>query len=484
MAYFSKKCGICTLLSLGGVFITLGIVFALFWTTLYNGILTTELVLTNTSKSYQLWKDTPIPIYMNVYMFNWTNSKEVVESNWTIKPQLRECGPYVFSEHHVRVNVSWNTENQTVTFQQVKTWKFVPSLSNGTLNDSITNINPIVTVIGNKARNLPVFLKEALNLLLVKMHETLYFTKTVGDLIFVGVDDPVLKALDKFHVKLPFKKFGWFYSRNNSATYDGVFTMNTGKKDMNLLGKLSLWNGNANTTAYNGTCGHVNGTTGELWPPVINREHIEIFASDICGELFFKHNGSETILNVEGKKFIGTDYTFDNGTKYPQQSCYQSSKVIPSGARSISVCRFGSPSYISYPHFYLGDPSYLKQVKGLKPNKTEHESHITIEPVTGITLSAKVQLQLNLYLESIEGMSIFSNIPPIYMPMIWFSQVATLPQKYCSMTNLLVGLRSVGHYVGWIVFSVGLLMSIIGFILIYKNNTVEEEEDRLIESEA
>ncbi|KAB0799891.1 hypothetical protein PPYR_07771 [Photinus pyralis] len=479
----SKKCGVCTLLSLGGVFVTIGVVLALFWTTLYNGILTTELVLTNSSKSYQLWKDTPIPIYMKMYMFNWTNAEEVVRSKWTVKPQMHECGPYVFSEHHVRVNVTWN-ENSTVTFRQVKTWQFVQSMSNGSLNDSITNINPITIVIGEKVKNLPTLVKEAINFLLVDMHENLYFTRTVDDLIFKGVEDPILDKLDKFHVKIPFKKFGWFYARNNSASYDGTFTMYTGKSDMDSLGELSLWNGMPNTTAYKGKCGDVNGTTGELWPPVSNREHVEIFASDICGQLSFEHNGTESVLNVEGKKFIGTDFTFDNGTKYPAQSCYRGDEVIASGARSISVCRFGSPAYMSYPHFYLADPSYLQKVTGLKPNKTEHESHLTIEPVTGITLAAKVQLQLNLRIESIKGMSIFDNVPPMYMPMIWFSQVAELPQKYCSMTTLLVGLGSVGHYVGWTVFAFGLLMSIVGFILIYRNRTEDEEEDHLIENES
>jgi len=44
------------------------------------------------------------------------------------------------------VNINWNA-NDTVTFQQIRRWHFVPERSNGTLRDDITNINAIAVVI-------------------------------------------------------------------------------------------------------------------------------------------------------------------------------------------------------------------------------------------------------------------------------------------------------------------------------------------------
>lgn len=43
-----------------------------------------------------------------------------------------------------------------------------------------------------------------------------YVTKTAGELIFDGYDDPVLDVIIKLknhgiHIDLPFKKVGWFY---------------------------------------------------------------------------------------------------------------------------------------------------------------------------------------------------------------------------------------------------------------------------------
>lgn len=91
-----------------------------------------------------MWKETPIPMFMDVYLFNWTNAHDV-EKDWRIKPIVQEIGPYVFSAHHLRTDVKWNT-NDTITFQQIRTWHFQPSLSNGTMEDKITNFNVIAAV--------------------------------------------------------------------------------------------------------------------------------------------------------------------------------------------------------------------------------------------------------------------------------------------------------------------------------------------------
>lgn len=53
---------------------------------------------------------------------------------------------FLYSEHHTKVNLTWN-ENDTVTFQQIRRWNFVPERSNGTLRDDVTNINAIAVVI-------------------------------------------------------------------------------------------------------------------------------------------------------------------------------------------------------------------------------------------------------------------------------------------------------------------------------------------------
>jgi hypothetical protein len=55
-------------------------------------------------------------------------------------------GPYVFHEKHIRTNISWSNDSTTVDFYQKRVWHFKPELSNGSLDDEITNINPLVAV--------------------------------------------------------------------------------------------------------------------------------------------------------------------------------------------------------------------------------------------------------------------------------------------------------------------------------------------------
>lgn len=84
-------------------------------------------------------------MYLDLYLFNLTNAKAVADSNWEVKPNYEELGPYVFQEKHTRVDIKWN-DNDTVTFKQIRNWKFIQELSNGNLNDKVTNLNVIAAV--------------------------------------------------------------------------------------------------------------------------------------------------------------------------------------------------------------------------------------------------------------------------------------------------------------------------------------------------
>lgn len=77
-------------------------------------------------------------------MFNWTNPEAIHNKN--IKPHFNEVGPYVFLEKHKRVNITWHAENGTVSFNQTRTWHFIPELSNGSLTDEITSVNVMAAV--------------------------------------------------------------------------------------------------------------------------------------------------------------------------------------------------------------------------------------------------------------------------------------------------------------------------------------------------
>jgi CD36 family len=93
---------------------------------------------------------------------------------------------------------------------------------------------------------------------------------------------------------------------------------------------------------------------------------------------------TETVNNfgISSYRFAGTSRTFANATDNPDNWCFCSGgECNPSGTVNASTCRFGAPVFVSFPHFYLGDPYYVDQVNGLNPEQDRHEFHIDLEPV-------------------------------------------------------------------------------------------------------
>jgi hypothetical protein len=123
--------------------------------------------------------------------------------------------------------------------------------------------------------------------------QKVWVTKTTGELLFDGYTDPILtmavtmKSLAD--TKIPVDKFGWFYGRNGSSEFDGVFNMETGEEDISRLGVLRQWNYRNRTDFFEGDCGQVNGSAGEFFPPGQTREKpIEMFSADLCRQVRFK----------------------------------------------------------------------------------------------------------------------------------------------------------------------------------------------------
>lgn len=395
------------------VILLVALCLGLLWPPIAIKILYQKLVLEEGSLNYVNWKETPIPMYLEFYMFNWTNSEDILNHN--VKPKFEQIGPYVFSEKHFRDNITWH-DNFTVTFYQKRTWHFVPEKSiNRSLDDIITCLNPIVATVTHITRNKSPFLKGLINEIFRWSNSNLTVSKSVRELLFDGYDDQVLDLLTKLPPQpdlpvIPFKKFGWFVDRNESLTYDGNFTMFTGKDDIFKLGILEKWNNSPNVSFYSGKCSQVRGTTGELWPPIshLHRPNATIFATDFCRSVTLKYSGETEKYGIRGFKWIGDDSVFDNGQKYPEAKCWctnseEECSKIPTGVFDASACKFGAPAYASYPHFYLADPSYSEAVTGLYPNQGDHEFSVAMEPTTGIPLFVKAQLQISLMLEEISG---------------------------------------------------------------------------------
>lgn len=174
------------------------------------------------------------------------------------------------------------------------------------------------------------------------------------------------------------------FQRNATDKLSGTFNVHTGMNDIFKLSTIQSFNYRDHNNYYSGECSQLYGATGELFPPKQSRDSIDLFVPDMCRTVPFDYERDETVHGVTGYRFSGGRRAVDNGTEFPENACFSggSTEFVPSGVMNISACRYGSPVFISFPHYYAGDQFYVNEVEGLKPDKSKHESYFTLEPVS------------------------------------------------------------------------------------------------------
>ena len=81
-----------------------------------------------------------------------------------------------------------------------------------------------------------------------------------------------------------------------------------------------------------------------------------------------------------------------------------------------------SPAFVSRPHFFMADDSYLRQFQyGMRPDPSKHDSTFWLEPESSIPVKVEMRLQLNILLRKVEGIDyLFKNLQEVMYPVFWF----------------------------------------------------------------
>nr|CAD7431136.1 unnamed protein product [Timema monikensis] len=316
-------------------------------------------------------------------------------------------------EYHEKVDIVWDDDNNTVSYRQVRWWQFDPDQSRGSLDDLVTTVNvvpamsewspfqcrslelalqlvvfttDVLKTAAYISRDWGIFMQAPMSVTFSATGQRAHVIHKVRELLFEGYDDALLKMGNKFQfisdMKIPYDKFGWFYMRNGTASWDGHYNMATGAGDIYQAGQLKRWNYSNRTRFYSGDCGRIHGSAGELWPPLRSRDDkIDMFVPDLCKSIALDYCDDVEVSGARGYRYKAGASILDNGTLDPSTACFCGGRCSPVGVLNVSSCRFGSPAFVSYPHFYLGDQFYLQQVEGLSPDKDRHEFYVTLEPV-------------------------------------------------------------------------------------------------------
>lgn len=162
----------------------------------------------------------------------------------------------------------------------------------------------------------------------------------------------------------------------------GNYNVGTGVDDHSQLGVLKQWNYAPRTEIFPDKCGKLYGSMGEFHPTYASpNKPLAVFTPDMCRTLEIDFKEEVDVHGVKGFKYVGGERLVDNGTRYPENSCFCAGECMPSGVLNISNCRFGTPVFMSYPHFLHADPYYVSHVDGMKPSPDKHELFVVIEPV-------------------------------------------------------------------------------------------------------
>lgn len=131
-----------------------------------------------------------------------------------------------------------------------------------------------------------------MDFLILRYKEKLVVTRAASQWLFEGMKDSLLDFIKQYNPQLvPFDKFGWFYDRNKSSTYDGRFNIKTGEDNIWNLGLIYEWNYHHKTNFFRKECGIVNGTTSEIFAPLNSTANtLSIFLSDFCRCVFVRYS--------------------------------------------------------------------------------------------------------------------------------------------------------------------------------------------------
>ncbi|KAJ8959906.1 hypothetical protein NQ318_011643 [Aromia moschata] len=361
-----KTCSILICLCITSVlFLTAGIVLIGMWEVLYDYIVKGNLILKPDSPAFKIWIKNPLPLTLKLFVYNWTNPQEIYKKG-------------------EKSNITWNANN-TVTFKHLKKWYFDPERSNGSLYDAVTSINPVALSAAYATRTWSYMGRKTFSITFDAMISSIYITKSVGNVLFDGYDDPLMNIANTFPFLAgnnfpPMDKFGWFYGRNGSEDYEGSFNMDTGV--WGQLGELYEWKYANHTPYYRDKCGGLSKVSaGEFFPTNLRNDTlIKFFSADLCRYVELEFEKEETVHGITGYKYSANDRFLDNGTKIPENKCFCDGDCMPSGALNVSACRYGSPAFVSLPHFYKADPYYRDIVEGVAPDAEKHDFFMTFEP--------------------------------------------------------------------------------------------------------
>ncbi|KAJ8956236.1 hypothetical protein NQ318_014967 [Aromia moschata] len=404
-----------------------------------NTVLST-LAISNESQHFHMWeKPTPKTLY-SIYVFNYTNIKDF-ERRMDDKLRVKEVGPYVYEETLERVNFVFN-DDDTVSYQEKRTYQFLADQSRGKQNDRVVVPNILLMAGAATTKHRNYFARLAYSSVLTGLGEQPFLSLPV-DKFITGYDSKfydIYTTLANINNEHPPKKFGLL--SNKMGLQPKVFSMNTGKSDINRLGLMERIDGKKLFDYWStDECNSLNGGDGSMFPPklVQNKRPVSVVLPQMCRSVPFAFEKEVAVLDgkIPAYRYATAEDLYDSAEEVPERQCFCSmdgSVCPPKGVFNATPCNNGAPFFISNPHFYGADKSLFDGVAGLSPAKRDVRSYLYVHPTMGFAMSGKSVVQLNIQVQKGYGVYQLDRYQEgLMLPIVWLEGVLsdkTLPQNF------------------------------------------------------
>ncbi|XP_047530543.1 protein peste-like isoform X1 [Vanessa atalanta] len=418
---------------------------ALAWNSIFESAFNSQIKLSPQARGYNDWVAPSVPLFFDVYLFNWTNAEQFPEEI----PDLVEIGPYRFREHRRHVNVTFHPQNHSVSYRTQRSWYF-DETSNGTLQDNITILNVIAASAIYRSRHWGFLRQKGLSMGLAMFGHGMSISRLAGELLFDGYEDPLLDLAKSLPSSTtggapPVDRFGLFYERNNSMDTEGLVEVTTGEVSGTLPGQILRWNNYETLPYYSGECAKITGSAGEFMPHNLTEEGtLTMFVPDLCRTVNLEYEKSGIYDGLPYHKYTMTEISFDNSTRTPVNSCFCNGDCGWGGLMNVSACRYGSPSFLSLPHFLHGDPELREKVRGMNPDPELHSFYFAIEPRLGVPLDVAGRFQYNVFIEPCPNIALYEHVPKMMFPIFWVEQHVRVSSEVTAELRMVRGILDWG----------------------------------------
>ncbi|XP_022700951.1 scavenger receptor class B member 1-like isoform X2 [Varroa jacobsoni] len=426
-----------------------------------------NLIIDPSNEVYENWKETPVPIYVSMFLFNYTNPDDIILG---AKPKLQQLGPFVYRERRQKVNITFNG-NGTVSYRQLLSYEHLPELSASSLDVKLYTLNVPMIGAAYKNRKTPSNeeqpMASALEEMFSKMNQSLLIHRTVRELLFDGYEDQMLKLAKQWSWS-PITRFGYQIDRNNSN--DGIYTVFTGENGMANYGTIESWQGRHRVIGFRKSCSFINGTTGEMWPPytLTSKSSLLFFTSPLCRSLRLDFLRNEVVKGIQVLRYHLNERLFDYSIE--ENQCFCSKKkgkdpeCFPNGVLDLNA-----PIVVSLPHLLYASPSITEAVEGLSPDPQLHEFFMDVEPSMGIPLRVSAKVQMNVIVDAFKYFKYFEMFETRkFLPTFWIETAAVVNDDFAFKIRLVV--QDLGSYVSfasyaWVLIGLFIIMFTLGYVI-------------------